>query len=180
MATTSNCPKEPSNADIVTYLKRIDDRICLMDKQFEAIDKFEKKVERVNCDLKKIWAYLHDIDRKTSERLRLIEVKTESVDFALAQASSKISSLENQRVELKNDLNYLQSQSMRNNLVSTNIPEAPTENPDTTEIKLGELMIAKMKITQDLVSQMSFERVHRMGSKVDVKIVTLSRNLLCI
>ncbi|KAH3877502.1 hypothetical protein DPMN_001374 [Dreissena polymorpha] len=68
MATTSNCPKEPSNADIVTYLKRIDDRICLMDKKFEAIDKLEKKVEGVNGDLKKFWAYLHDIDKITSER----------------------------------------------------------------------------------------------------------------
>ncbi|KAH3831015.1 hypothetical protein DPMN_104274 [Dreissena polymorpha] len=73
MATTSNCPKEPSNADIVSFLKRIDDRISLMDKKFETIDKLEKKVEGVNSDLKKIWAFLHDIDNKTSERLRLIE-----------------------------------------------------------------------------------------------------------
>ncbi|KAH3865687.1 hypothetical protein DPMN_028729 [Dreissena polymorpha] len=107
MAATNNYPKEPSNADIVVYLKRINDRICLMDKKIEAIDKLEKKVEGVNGDLKKIWANLHDIDKKTSERLRLIEEKTESVDFALAQASSKISSLEKQRDELKNDLTYL-------------------------------------------------------------------------
>ncbi|KAH3710186.1 hypothetical protein DPMN_069655 [Dreissena polymorpha] len=180
MAASNNYPKEPSNADIVVYLKRIDDRICLMDKKFEEIDKLEKKVEGVNGDLKKIWAYLHDIDKKTSERLRLIEEKTESVDFALAQASSIISSLEKQRDELKNDLTYLQSQSMRSNLVFTNIPEAPTENPDATENKLREFMVDKMKITQDLVNQMSFERVHRMVPKLTGKIVTLSRNLLCI
>jgi len=99
----------------------------------------------------------------------LIEEKTESVDIALAQASSKISSLEKQRDELKNDLTYLQSQSMRSNLVFTNIPEDPTENPDTTENKLRDFMVDKMKIAQDLVNQMSFERVHRMGSKVDGK-----------
>jgi len=64
MATTSNCPKELSNADIVTYLKRIDDRLSLMDKTFEEIDKIGKNVEGVNGDLKKIWAYLHDIDKK--------------------------------------------------------------------------------------------------------------------
>ncbi|KAH3798706.1 hypothetical protein DPMN_152308 [Dreissena polymorpha] len=75
MATTSTCPKEPSNADIVTFLKRIDDRISLMDNTFEAIDKLEKKFEGFNGDLKKIWAYLYDIDKKTSERLRLIETK---------------------------------------------------------------------------------------------------------
>jgi hypothetical protein len=173
MATTSNCPKDPSNADIVTYLKRIDDRLSLMDKKFEEIDKIGKNVEGVNGDLKKIWAYLHDIDKKTSERLSLIEEKTESVDFALAQASSKISSLEKQRDELKNDLTYLQSQSMRSNLVFTNIPEDPTENPDTTENKLRDFMVDKMKIAQDLVNQMSFERVHRMGPKVDGKIRTI-------
>ncbi|XP_053402918.1 uncharacterized protein LOC128558106 [Mercenaria mercenaria] len=105
--------------------------------------------------------------KKTSERLASIEDKTESIDFALTQTSIKISTLEKQKEELRNDMSYLQAQSMRNNLVFSNIPEAPTETSETTEVKLRKFLNEKMKIAEDLVNKMSFERVHRMGAKHD-------------
>ncbi|KAH3748808.1 hypothetical protein DPMN_183263 [Dreissena polymorpha] len=68
MPTPSNCPQGPSNADIVTYFKRIDDRISLKYTKFEVIDKLEKKVEGINGHLKEILAFLHTINKKTSAK----------------------------------------------------------------------------------------------------------------
>ena len=96
------------------------------------------------------------------------------MDFILTQTNTKLSTLENQKHELKNDLTYLQSQSMRNNLVFSNINEAQTETTETTENVLREFLVEKMKIAQDLVKQISFERVHRMGIKRDGR----SRNIV--
>jgi hypothetical protein len=73
--------------------------------------------------------------------------------------------LKNQKYELRNDWTYLQSQS--NNMVFSNISEAPTESAETTESVLSEFLVERneMKIAQDLVNQISFERVHRMHIK---------------
>jgi hypothetical protein len=51
---------------------------------------------------------------------------------------------------------------MRNNLVFTNIPEALDEKNEDTEVKLRSFLVDKMKIAQDLVNKLSFEKVHRM------------------
>jgi predicted site-specific integrase-resolvase len=57
------------------------------------------------------------------ERITIVEDKTESIDFVLSRTSSKLTFLEKQRDDLYNKVTYLQAQSLRNNLVFTNIPE---------------------------------------------------------
>ncbi|XP_053383743.1 uncharacterized protein LOC128549967 [Mercenaria mercenaria] len=54
---------------------------------------------------------------------------------------------------------------MRNNLVFTNIPEAPTGTTEDCEKVLKGFLVEKMKIAQDLVTQIQFDRVHRIGPK---------------
>ena len=70
--------------------------------------------------------------------------------------------LEGEKKALKDEVVYLQSQSMRNNLVFSNIPEADSESNETTETKLREFITEKMKIAKDEVDKIAFERVHRM------------------
>ena len=51
----------------------------------------------------------------------------------LAHASSRIDDLERERDSLREDLNYMKSQSMRNNLIFTGVPDVESESPDTQE-----------------------------------------------
>ena len=66
---------------------------------------------------------------------------------------------------MQDDLLYLQSQSMRNNLMFANIPEEVNETPVQVEYKLRDFMTHKLKIAQDIVDGIKFERVHRVTPK---------------
>lgn len=75
--------------------------------------------------------------------------------------------MKKQRNSLRDEIVYLQSQSMRNNLLFCNIEEATSETPDITENKLREFIVQKMKLAQNIVDDMKFERVHRIGTNTD-------------
>lgn len=164
---SENCrPKskmETNNDDILSYLKKLDTKITNVDSKLQCLENLERKVDNFDQELKKIWVKLHDMSTTMNERITIVEDKTESIDFVLSQTTSKLSSLEKQKDDLHNEVTYLQAQSMRNNLVFTNIPEAPEEKNEDTEVKLRSFLVDKMKIAQDQVDKLSFERVHRMG-----------------
>ncbi|XP_045214306.2 uncharacterized protein LOC123564644 [Mercenaria mercenaria] len=89
----------------------------------------------------------------------------ESTDFNLGLVNDKVVTLEKERVAMRDDLAYLQSQSMSNNLIFGNIFEAPTETPAETEETLRGFMEAELNIAKELVEKIQFERVHRVGTK---------------
>ncbi|KAH3696685.1 hypothetical protein DPMN_084161 [Dreissena polymorpha] len=64
-----------------------------------------------------------DRNQKFGEQLSKVEEKTESMDFALRTINSKVSELKKQRSVLQEEIVYLQSQSIRNNLMLSGIPE---------------------------------------------------------
>ncbi|KAH3888233.1 hypothetical protein DPMN_012264 [Dreissena polymorpha] len=67
---------------------------------------------------------------------RTLRKTTESIDFALSQVNSKVSELEKQRNNLQDEIVYSQSQSMKNNLVFSCIPETRTGTFEDAEITL--------------------------------------------
>jgi hypothetical protein len=141
-----------------------------MDKQSQTIDTIQTKVGSFENDLKKLWSYIHDNDKKTSERLNRVEDRVESADFNLTKMSEQVLKLERCEEELRSEMVYLQSQSMRNNLVFSNIPEAQgvegtNVNAEDCEQVVRDFMVSKMKMAQDLVNNFKFDRVHRMGPK---------------
>ncbi|KAH3694400.1 hypothetical protein DPMN_081840 [Dreissena polymorpha] len=72
--------------------------------------------------------------------------------------------LERQRDELHEDFTYLQSHSMRNNLVFTNIADdnsSGNETAEVTEQKLWEHMQTALKLSKDITDSIRFERVNR-------------------
>ena len=54
---------------------------------------------------------------------------------------------------------------MRNNLIVTGIQEEASETKKLLEATLRIFIHEKMKVANDLVEQMKFDRVHMMGSK---------------
>jgi hypothetical protein len=112
-----------------------------------------------------MWNYIQDESKITSERINTVSEKAESTDFHLGIVSSRVHDLEIRNKQLSDDLVYMQSQSMRNKIVFGNIDEAPSEESKNTESLVRDFLVSKMRIASDLVHQIKFERVHRMGER---------------
>ena len=85
----------------------------------------------------------------------------DTLEFAFGFAQDNITQLTNQNV---NDLLlYVQSQSMRNNLIFTSITEDINGKPEVTESKLRTFMVDKFKLARDTVDGFQLDRVPRMG-----------------
>ena len=81
--------------------------------------------------------------------------------------NDKVLALEKERDRLSDEVVYLQSQSMRNNLLFSNIPEAQGESNEDAEVKVRKFIVEKMKLARDIVDKIVLERVHRIGPKQD-------------
>ena len=161
----------PTNADIMKCLSEISSRLNVMDERLQKLDLLEKNVDQFDKDMKHLWARVHDHKVQTDERLSKVEERVESTDFSVGYISEKLCDPRKERHTLKDEVCYLQSQFMRNNLVFGNIQEIDSEDREKV---LRQFLVEKMKIAQDLVNEIRFERVHRMG----LKTVRKSRNIV--
>ena len=136
-----------------------------VEKRLSALEVVKEKVEGIDRDVKKLWTVLEERDRKLNGRLHALEEKVETYEFDSGRLCSKVDVLEQQKEELRDEVTYLQSQSMRNNLIFDNIPEDAHETHEQTEKIIRDFIKDKLKLAQSIVDEMDFERVHRMGYK---------------
>jgi len=156
-----------TNADIMAYLQKLDGKITSVESKMGKLDVLEQKVGAFESEFAKLWTYIKDSSGKTNERVGKVEDKVDCVDFSLGVINDKVINLEKERDSLRNEVVYLQSQSMRNNLIFANIPEAPVGVTEDCEQVLRTFMNKEMKIAQGLVDSLQFERVHRYGPRTD-------------
>ena len=71
--------------------------------------------------------------------------------------------LEKENDALKDEIIYLQSQSMRNNLILFNRPEAKDETNVQAKFKIKVFIIEKMNIAKAVIDKISIDRDHKMG-----------------
>lgn len=164
---------QPSNADIMACLKKmesrlgnVDIRISAIEKRLSALEEVKTKVEGFDKELKKLWTVLEDRHKQTDERLKKVEDRSDSQEFAFGLMNDKMISIGKEKNALKDEVVYLQSQSMRNNLIFSNIPELNGESNDEAEAKIKEFIHDKMKVAKEQVDKIVFERVHRVGPYV--------------
>ena len=108
---------------------------------------------------------VEDKNKITENRLSAVEDKVDTCEFSQDKLYGKVVSLESEKQSLKDEIVYLQAQSMRNNLVFSNITETENETNEEAEEKLKVFVTEKMKVAKDIADKLVFERVHRMGVK---------------
>ena len=118
-------PSNPSNADIMKCLEQINLKLDHVDNKLKTLDILQKKVENFESDLSKL--RIDKGDKALGDRLTKVETMTETSQFSHGIAHDKIARLEKEKGNIKEELNYLQSQSMRNNLIFSKIREAINE-----------------------------------------------------
>ena len=156
--------ESPSNADILSYLKRIDSKIVNIELKLQKLDTLEEKVNNFDRELKKLWTYVYDGNKDTSEKFNSFEERFSNVEMSSAQTESHIDHLRSENVKLKDSLTYLQSQSMRNNLLFCGIDESSNETPSESESKVRTFLVDKRKLSQSYVDTLKIERAHRIGT----------------
>ena len=92
---------------------------------------------------------VEDRNRNFGEQVTRVEEKTDNIDFALSAANSKVSELEKQRNTLQEEVVFLQSQSMRTNLIFGGIPEPSAGTTEDTENTLRAFLYEKMKLAKE-------------------------------
>ncbi|KAH3768515.1 hypothetical protein DPMN_169729 [Dreissena polymorpha] len=155
----------PTHADIIAMLGKIDLKLNDMDARLKTLEGPEKKIDNFDKDLKKLWAHMNTVTKDTRDNVDRVENKIDSVGVDIERARRKILDLEKDNSKLREDMNYVQSQSMRNNLIFGNIPEVSNETPIKCEQLVRDFMLEKLKLSREAVAAMKFDRVHRMGHK---------------
>lgn len=164
--STLNVPistdSSPTDA-VIDYLKRIETKLNHVDQRLNTLDTLEKKVSNFELDLKKLWIFVHDQNKRIDQKVSDIDQRVDNLEFALGQAQSEITEMHKDDSKTKDELLYVKSQSMRNNLIFGNIPELKNETHEQTESLLRTFLVEKLQIAHELVSNLKIERAHRMG-----------------
>lgn len=148
--------------EIMKILKQIDSRIVAIDKRLSTLDKVEKQVSSFDSELKKLRTLVYDNYKEQHEKTNKLTDELDGLKITMAEAQSEISKLKEDKAKIEDNLLYVQSQSMRNNLVFANITESAHEKPEDCEKLIRQLMVEKLQLAQDVVDKIGFERVHRM------------------
>ncbi|XP_060605464.1 uncharacterized protein LOC132757979 [Ruditapes philippinarum] len=126
--------------------------------------KIEKQISSFEKELKSIWVAIDDRAKKVEERVTKMEDKIDSTDISSAILAGKVDELEKARDSIKEEVSYLKSQSMRNNLIFTNVPEdnsSGNEPTEVTERKLRKHLMEALKVAKETADNIRLERVHR-------------------
>ena len=158
--TESGDEKEPTNAEIMKYLQTMNLEI---NGRLGKLEQLDERVTGCEKEIQNIWIATHEHDKKYENKTNEVNDRVDRLQFELGQAKSLIDEMQLKNDKLSDSLNYVTSQSMRNNLVFSNIYEKPQEKPMQTEMLLRGFVETEMKISKSIVSAMKFERVHRTG-----------------
>ena len=90
-----------------------------------------------------------------------IHIKVDTCEFSQDKLYDKVVCLESEKQSLKDEIVYLKVQSMRNNLVFSNITESENETNEEAVEKLRVFVTEKMKVAK--ADKLLFKRVHIMG-----------------
>lgn len=151
----------PSNMDIMNFLKYLEVKLDGVESRLIKLDSLEKNVMSFEKDLNLLRVQVHDQHKTLDNTLTSIAERCERVEFISAEYQSKVEELEKENSSLKDKVTYLESQSMRNNLVLSGFKEETEEN---LEVKFRDFLVQKLKIAKSIVDSIKLERIHRMGA----------------
>ena len=92
-------------------------------------------------ELKNLCIHIKDSNDKLDTKIQKVETAVDDHAFAIGNAADKIENLESANAALKDELVYIQSQSMRDNLDFSGIEEEKNELPEQTERKLRDFLV---------------------------------------
>ena len=145
-----------------------------LDNILSKLDAVEREVSNLCGEMNKLWTFVHETTTANSSKIDENRSKMEALEFVLGSASDQLTQIQKEKQSMQEDLLYMQSQNMRNNLIFAKVPETDNEDPAKTEAIVRDFMVEKLQIAKSVVDDIKFERVHRMGAKTNA----YSRNIV--
>jgi DNA repair exonuclease SbcCD ATPase subunit len=173
-----NVRSTQQNDVILSFLKKIDSRLENVEQKLNKLDVLDLKVDKFEKELKSLWCMVQDNAKDACNKISNMEDRVDHIEVSETETVSKIQQLERENASLKDSLLYVQSQSMRNNLVFGGISESANEKPTETEASLRAFMVNNLKLAQDIVDNIKIERAHRMGTQREGE-RHVGRNIVC-
>jgi hypothetical protein len=152
-----------TNEDIVAMFSKMNLTIVDTSIHLDKLDNVEKKLEKFDFELKKIWLHINDTAKVTQERVDQVDDWISSAEKDLENAIAKMNDIEGEKYSIKSELNCIKAQSMRNNLIIGNLEETVNETPAQTKKIVKDFLINKLQIAEETALNLKLDRVHRMG-----------------
>jgi hypothetical protein len=156
-------PQMPWLHDIFQQLYQVNSRLDDLATRFVAMEQMQKQVHVLGTELSELRTSVNDVKTNIDQQLGSLTQNTADIKSNMAETNLRLKSLESENQKLKSCVVDLQCRSMRNNLIFTQIEESNSETNEQTEKKLRDFLVDKMKLQDDRVAEIQFDRVHRMG-----------------
>lgn len=176
---TASKVQSQTDSEVIAYLKKIDSKIDIVEKKLQTLDSLEKKVDGFEREIKKLWSRVDKLASKTEDKLQNANDRIDHLEFNAGERYDDIKNLEKENDKLKDTISYLQSQTMRNNLVFCGVNELPNEKPADTEGLVRQFLVDKLKMAQEYAQSVGIERAHRMGVTTDNARANGARKIVC-
>jgi hypothetical protein len=87
--------KEPTNSELVVYLKKIVNKMSDMDEKLKRLEIVEKKVDNFESEMKKLWSHVHGCDTRTEVRLHKVDVRVTAVEEKTVEFEKSVAYVSN-------------------------------------------------------------------------------------
>lgn len=147
---TDTDPPVAYPSEIADILTAIEQRLTAMDNRVALIEIIHKEFNALRESLEFSQSQISDLANKNK-----------TLEKTVALLSTQLTSVSAENKTMRESILDLQARSMRDNVVFSGIPERASENPEKT---IKDFMVTQLKLPLDTVSQISLDRVHRLGA----------------
>ncbi|KAJ8261599.1 hypothetical protein GJAV_G00156140 [Gymnothorax javanicus] len=150
---TSPSPKPPccTTTEVSDILISIENKLTGLDARIALIEVLHKEFQSLRYSLEYSQEQIDTLTKENKSLQHSVNALTDQLAFTTADNKN-----------MKETILDLQARSMRDNLVFSGIPEQPTEDPETS---VKEFMSKQLKLPTETVNNITFHRVHRLGTK---------------
>lgn len=145
-------------ADIFTRLDKLDILPVINNR----LERLELKIHGIETEIVDIKSYLNS----TSDRITSGEQRSAQIEHYVGKIEYQNKELYNENIDLKESILEMQTRSMRDNLIFTNLPDTDrNETPEQSEIVVKQFITDNLEVTGDI----PFHVVHRLRPRPDNK-----------
>lgn len=141
----------PTGKSFTDILESIDKRLSSFDARLSLVEILHRE-----------FISLRESLEFSQQQVETLAAENASLRDSVKSLTENMTHLSEENKKIKETVIDLQARSMRDNLVFSGIPESAEEDPEAT---VKNFIKTYLKLPEDTVENICFERVHRMGAK---------------
>ncbi|XP_019220045.1 uncharacterized protein LOC109204166 [Oreochromis niloticus] len=140
----------PASKDIADILESIDKRLSSFDARLSLVEILHREFKSLKESLE-----------FSQQQVEMLAAENATLRESVKSLTDNVTQLNIENKKIKESVIDLQARSMRDNLVFSGIPESAREDAEAT---VKSFIKTHLKLPEDTVKNITFERVHRLGA----------------